>query len=93
MKGRRIMYLIIGNDHVINGEEVISILDYQLLKTSSKFNNLMEMKIGKNKVLGDEADAKSVILTDDYLYYSPFSTLTLKKRESFLSAVDQLENY
>lgn len=87
------MFIFIGNDQVIETESVITILDYQLLKTSSKFQNIIKDKTAKRLILGLEADAKSVIFTDNYLYYSPFSTQTLKKREDFLAPIDQLENY
>lgn len=87
------MFIFIGNDQVIESKRIITILDYQLLKSTSKLKNIIKSKRQEKKVLGDNTDAKSIIITDDYLYYSPYSTITLKKREVFFSQIDQLENY
>lgn len=73
------MFIYIGNNHVVESKYIISILDVQLEQTSSKLQRLMEDFKVAGKLYGEEKEAKSIVLTDDSLYYSPLSTLTLKK--------------
>lgn len=87
------MFIFIDNELPIETERVIAILDYQLLKTSSKLLNLMEQKRKEHLLFGIENGAKSIVITDKELYFSPLSTITLKKREHFFSPINQIENY
>lgn len=73
------MYLYIGNDHVVKSTYIISILDVQLKLTSSKLQRIIGDFKQQDQVYGEQTDAKSIIITDNALYYSPLSTLTLKK--------------
>lgn len=73
------MFIDIGNNYVIESKYVISIIDIQLKKTSSKIQRIIEDVEAAGKLFGDEEEAKSIVITDDSLYYSPLSTLTLKK--------------
>ena len=79
------MFIYIGNDHVVESKYIISILDVQLKQTSSKLQRIVQDFKMNEKLFGDEADAKSLILTDDALYYSPLSTMTLKKTKKLES--------
>jgi len=73
------LFIDIGNNYVIESKYVISIIDIQLKKTSSKIQRIIEDVEAAGKLFGDEEEAKSIVITDDSLYYSPLSTLTLKK--------------
>lgn len=74
-----LLYLYIGNDHVVKSTYIISILDAQLEQTSTKLQRIIEDFKEQDKLYGDQKDAKSIVITDNALYYSPLSTLTLKK--------------
>ena len=84
------MFMIIGNDEVIKTNEIICILDYQLMKTAKK---LQLLKKQKNNIylVEDEENIKSIIITIGHIYYSPFSTHTLKKREDFYTTIKKME--
>ena len=73
------MFIYIGNNHVVESKYIISILDVQLEQTSSKLQRLVDDFKQQDKLYGEEESAKSIVITDDVLYYSPLSTLTLKK--------------
>ena len=85
-----ILFIYIGNDDVVESKKIISILDYQLMHSSPKLRQLIEKK-KKNRVIGSDEDAKSIIITDDYIYYSTFSTFTLKNREEIYATMNQVE--
>lgn len=51
------------------------------------------MSNSKEKIIGPLNDAKSVVITNDYLYLSTLSVGTLKKRASMISTISKLEDY
>ncbi len=75
------MFIYIGNDDVVESKKIITILDYQLTHSSPKLRQLIDKHRKDNTILGSEQDAKSIIITEDCIYYSIFSTSTLKKRD------------
>ncbi|QDP38772.1 extracellular matrix regulator RemB [Radiobacillus deserti] len=88
------MFIHIGSDHVIQSEDVIAIIDYQIISSSTineeMLVNQKEIDKVKNSI---EDEAKSIVITKDAIYYSPLSVLTLKKRASMISTISKLENY
>ncbi|WP_027725506.1 extracellular matrix regulator RemB [Tuberibacillus calidus] len=74
------MFIHLGEDVVIKANEVIAIFQYNLFQDER--NRSFIQKVMENKTfirIGGE-NIKSVILTGDCLYFSPFSPNTLKKR-------------
>ncbi|MFD2658290.1 MULTISPECIES: extracellular matrix regulator RemB [Gracilibacillus] len=88
------MFIHIGDDHVIQSKDVIGIIDYSLV-TSSTINEEMleELKENEQVVVSEEDVTKAVVITADKVYYSPLSVLTLKKRASMISTISRLEDY
>ncbi|WP_226038304.1 extracellular matrix regulator RemB [Aquibacillus saliphilus] len=88
------MFIHIGDDNVIRSEEVIAIIDHHLI-SSSTINEQMMFNQSKNKKVLDpqEEGVKSIVITKDFIYYSPLSVLTLKKRASMITSISKLENY
>lgn len=85
------MFIFIGNDEVVETKKIISILDYQLVHSSPKLRQLIEGQKRNDNIFGSDEDAKSIIITDDGIHYSPFSTSTLKKREELYATMNQAE--
>lgn len=83
------LFIYIGNDHVIESKQIISILDFQLIHLELK--KMIEHRKEVKQVFGKQEDAKSIILTEDTVYYSPFSTITLKNREEMYPTINELE--
>ncbi|SES14929.1 protein of unknown function [Gracilibacillus ureilyticus] len=88
------MFIHIGDDHVIQSENVVAIIDYSLI-SSSTINDEMLQQLNEKKqtVVSDESAVKSIVVTTNKVYYSPLSVLTLKKRASMISTISKLENY
>lgn len=83
------MFIHIGGDTVVSTKEVISILDHQTVK-SSKTNK--EFLQDKRKTVVDHSveETKSYVITQDAIYCSPISSLTLKRRAQFVDSLDQV---
>lgn len=79
------MFIHIGGDTVVRTKDVIAILDVNNKKTKSKkeYNFLDRVENGKEVVKINNVDVKSLVITNDKIYYSPISSLTLKKRSNF----------
>jgi len=75
------MYIHIGKNEIINNEEIICVLDYHIVHLSPKYKQFIKEKKDKIIWIDHKKNIKSIIITDKNIYYSPFSTRTIKKRE------------
>lgn len=82
------MFVHIGNDYVLHSKNIISIIDYNLIQSSSIIKKMMKFAKEKQKVKGAKQTAKSVVITDEYIYFSTLSVSTLKKRSSMISTIN-----
>lgn len=80
------MFIYIGNDHVVESDSIIAILDYELIYSSKRLNEVLDRHREIDQIFGTEEAAKSIIITLDSIYYSPFSTYTLKNRDELYEA-------
>jgi len=87
------MFIHIGNDNAIRSQDVIAILDYNLISSSTIMEELMERSEKEGEIVEPAEDAKSVMITKDYIYYSTLSVTTLKKRASMISTIDKLDDF
>lgn len=83
------MFIHIGGDTVVSTKEVISILDHQTVKTS-KLNKAFLHEKRKTVVDSSAEETKSYVITQDAIYCSPISSLTLKRRAQFVDSLDQV---
>lgn len=81
------MFLHLGADVVVSLKRIVAILDLRSSKEADCTREFLAQAYGKEKVFDiASGDTKSVVLTDDEVYLSPISSLTLKKRADFLSS-------
>jgi len=80
------MFLHVGGDVVINMKRVVAILDLHSSKVGEATREFLAMAYGQRRII-DIADGKtkSCVLTEDEIYLSPISSLTLMKRADFLA--------
>lgn len=83
------MFIHIGGDTVVSTKEVISILDHQTIKTS-KINKAFLQDKKKTIVDHSVEETKSYVITQEAIYCSPISSLTLKRRAQFVDSLDQV---
>lgn len=86
------MFLHIGNDEVIKSKSIIIIVNYQLAKET---NQLASINRGKEiiELVSNEEQIKSIIITNEKVYYSPLSSATLKKRDSLYKSIAKLDTF
>ncbi|MDC3417735.1 extracellular matrix regulator RemB [Aquibacillus salsiterrae] len=88
------MFIHIGDDNVIRSEDVISIIDYNLVSSSTINEEMLTNQKANNMLVNPvQEGTKSVVITKDLIYLSPLSVLTLKKRASMISTISKLEDY
>ena len=75
------MYIHLGGEKIIRAAELVAIFDISI-EQSSKLSKQFVTQARKRKdveVIGEE-EAKSIVVTQHKIYYSPISSSTLKKR-------------
>ncbi|MFC4558492.1 extracellular matrix regulator RemB [Virgibacillus kekensis] len=87
------MFIHIGNDNVIRSEDVISIIDRNVITSSSIMEEMMENAAKQKIVVSPVDEAKSVVITNQKIYYSSLSVSTLKKRASMISTISKLDDF
>lgn len=85
------MFIHIGNSNVIQTEDIVSIIDYSVISSST----IMEEMIAANtdKLVGPKKNAKSVVITKDIIFFSTLSVATLQKRASMIATISKLDDY
>ncbi len=76
------MFLHLGADIVVPLRDVIAITDFKSGKSGINKEFLKKMQDDKKIVDISENSGKSFIITDEKIYLSAISSLTLKKRAS-----------
>lgn len=87
------MFIHIGNDNVVQSKEVITIMDRNVVSSSSIMEEMMDNMGKEEKVFGPTENAKSVVITNELIYFSSLSVPTLKKRASMISTISKLEDF
>jgi len=77
------LYLHLGNDFLISGREVIAIINVDPIEEIDRtVKDIIELGEAERKLelIGEKEKAKCLVITDDRIYLSPISSLTLQKR-------------
>lgn len=85
------MFIHLGEDIIIQSEDVIAIMDGDLLNHSTIFNEFVQINT-KNKRIVEivKGMVKSIVVTENKIYFSPLSTITLKRRSQYVSELELL---
>lgn len=81
------MFIHLGENVIVRSNDVVTILDRQLLKSSSIVNEFLELQESRIVKL-TTGDIKSVVVTIDKIYFSPLSSSTLKKRSQHITDLE-----
>lgn len=74
------MFLHIGNDRMINADDIVAILDEPSLFSNKKNIEFVESQhYSEEKFRANQQNTKSIIVTEQTVYLSPFSSVTLKR--------------
>lgn len=81
------MFIHLGDDVIVNTKDIVAILDRQILTSSTIANDFLMNQ--NNKVIElSHGETKSIIITVNGIYFSPFASHTLKKRALPISDFD-----
>jgi hypothetical protein len=78
------MYIHIGEDLNIRLKDIIAILDKQSGDSSLLVEEFLKRHEGKLINLAKQS-FKSIVITNEHVYLSPFASVTLKKRSNFMN--------
>ncbi|GAB4256988.1 extracellular matrix regulator RemB [Thermincola ferriacetica] len=76
------MFLHLGGDVIIPKEEIIAIIDMQSAKKAENNKEFIDQAENEELIfeITKKSKAKSFIVTSNNVFFSPISSLTLKKR-------------
>ncbi|MBA4537668.1 DUF370 domain-containing protein [Bacillus aquiflavi] len=81
------MYVHIGEDTLVKSNDIIVIIDKNSMDNTANSRKFLE-DIDDHVVNLAKNNYKSVVVTEDKVYLSPISSLTLKKRSQKLIIQD-----
>ncbi|ARK28398.1 extracellular matrix regulator RemB [Halalkalibacter krulwichiae] len=83
------MFIHLGGDVIIRAKDIIAILNWDVQEQSAITSVYLKEEVKKKKkiIISDDY-IKSIVLTDDAVYYSPVSSLTLNRRAQGLAIMD-----
>ncbi|MDX6154361.1 extracellular matrix regulator RemB [Marinococcus sp. PL1-022] len=83
------MFIHLGDGTVIRSKDVIAILDSNSQDSSSITRQFLQAVENDDKEQIADSEAKSVVVTKEKVYFSPISSLTLKRRSQIISEYDE----
>lgn len=79
------MFIHLGANIIVPTKEVIAIIDVKMKKTAESMVEFLDVADEEGFVINiDEGETKSYVITSKNVYFSPISSMTLKKRISFI---------
>lgn len=87
------MFIHIGNDHVIQSDTIVAIVDRDLMTSSEITETMISANQAEGIVEGTPREAKSIVITTSLIYCSSLSVATLQRRASMMSTISKLEDY
>lgn len=83
------MFIHLGENIVIQAREMIAIIDGNLVDESTILREFVDINMGKNNIIKiSNGSAKSIVITERNVYFSPLSTVTLKRRLQYISELE-----
>lgn len=78
------MFIHLGGDVIVPKEEIICIMNWSLLSKSESTREFMQLAADDEFIqrISDKGREKSFIVTTEKIYFSPISSITLKKRST-----------
>lgn len=82
------MFVHLGGDTLVRTNKVVIILNFENNAKNINYNDFIKKIQGKRAMKKIEGDnIKSIVVTDDTIYLSPISSMTLKKRAEYIESL------
>lgn len=87
------MFLHLGGDTIVPKNEVVAIIDLDSATKAEATREFIQVaeEEGFISQIADKSKVKSLILTSKKIYFSPISSITLKKRSDYFK--DMIEDW
>ena len=85
------MFIHIGGETIVNLHRLIGIFDIHVEESPNTKEFIKNAKNSGAVEIVDQGDIKSCVVTDNKIYYSPISSVTLKKRAVAMDAHGKFE--
>jgi extracellular matrix regulatory protein B len=82
------MFIHLGGDAVVRSADVIAIIEHNMEVSKVTREFLDEKDRNQQLIRISKEETKSYVMTQDKVYCSPISSLTLKKRANFVSSLE-----
>lgn len=83
------MFIHLGGDVMVSSKDVIAIFDLRMQEDSDETTKYLKKADENGKIIIiDPDDTKSFVVTNENIYYSPISSLTLKKRAAYMEELE-----
>ncbi|GAX88719.1 extracellular matrix regulator RemB [Effusibacillus lacus] len=84
------MFIHLGGDVMVPSKEVIAIFDLKMKESADATREFLNVAEEEGFIVViDENESKSFVVTNRKVYFSPISSLTLKKRAGFVAELDE----
>ncbi|KGX85674.1 extracellular matrix regulator RemB [Pontibacillus litoralis] len=88
------MFIHIGEEFVLQSDDVIAIIDYDLYSSTTIVEEMVRNQRNNQRVYDAlNAEPKSIVITKEYIYFSPLSVVTLKKRANISTTLNKIEDF
>ena len=82
------MFIHLGGETLVSTKNIIIILNHENNTKENTTSEFLKKIQGKAKIVKLEGDSyKAVVITDNTVYLSPISSMTLKKRSEFVDSL------
>jgi hypothetical protein len=84
------VFIHLGGDTLVESKKIITILNVETALGANSSKEFLKTAQEEGFIVNqDQKEYKSIIVTDKEIYLSPISTLTLKKRASFVDGLNE----
>ncbi|EKN68724.1 hypothetical protein M670_02770 [Schinkia azotoformans MEV2011] len=85
------MFLHLGEDIVLQTKEIVAIIDSNLAEESEILKEFIDVNNKKNNIVHiSDGTVKSIVVTENKVYFSPLTAVTLKRRSQYIYELEMV---
>lgn len=85
------LFLHLGEDIVLQTKEIVAIIDSNLAEESEILKEFIDVNDKKNNIVHiSDGTVKSIVLTENKVYFSPLTAVTLNRRSQYIYELEMV---
>ncbi|HHW36655.1 MAG TPA: DUF370 domain-containing protein [Bacillales bacterium] len=85
------MFLHLGEDIVLQTKEIVAIIDSNLVEGSEILMEFIDVNDKNNNIIHiSDGTVKSIVITENNVYFSPLTAVTLKRRSQYIYELEMV---